>query len=167
MVQILQKYSRKLEHLNYRSLNYGVTGAPESFEVSSMRTFVTTFVTLLWHSCHIHRDILRGLQCRVSDFYRWYLILVIRLRRFRIFFQNASSVIRSRARILPIIGGESFSQKRETGTKRGWSTYFIYFCPGMGKDPPYLYFHGWWPYNVAQQVIFSTQVDSNNRITGK
>ena len=51
---------------------------------------------------------LRGLQCRVSDFYKWYLILVIRLRRFRIFFQNESSVIRSRARILPIIGGESF-----------------------------------------------------------
>ena len=51
---------------------------------------------------------LRGLQCRVSDFYTWYLILVIRLRRFRIFFQNESSVIRSRARILPIIGGESF-----------------------------------------------------------
>ena len=95
-------------------------------------------------------ETLRGLQCRVPDFYRWYLILVIRLRRFRIFFQNASSVIRSRARILPIIGGESFSQKRETGTKRGWSTYFIYFCPGMGKDPHYLYFHGWWPYNVAQ-----------------
>ena len=110
---------------------------------------------------------LRGFRCRVSDFFNWYSILLIRLRWFRICFPNHSIVIRSRASILPMISGDFLSQKRETGTKCGLSIYFIYFCPGMGKDPHYLYFHGWWPYNVAQQVIFSTQVDSNNRITGK
>ena len=47
----------------------------------------------------------KGLSLGVSDFYKWYLIIVIRLRWFRIFFQDPSSVIRSRARILPIFVG--------------------------------------------------------------
>ena len=62
--------------------------------------------------------ILKGLFLGVSIFFNRYLILLIWLRRFRIFFQNPSSVIRSRASILLIIGGEFHSQKRETGTKR-------------------------------------------------
>ena len=101
----------------------------------------------------------KGLFLGVSKFFNWYSILLIRLRRFWIFFQNQSSVLRSRASNLLIIGGEFYSQKRETGTKRGLSIYFIYFCPGMGKDPHYLYLQGWWLYNLAQQVIFSTQVE--------
>ena len=103
----------------------------------------------------ICKGALRGLQCRVSDFFNWYSILLIRLRWFRIFFPNHSIVIRSRASILPMISSDFLSQKRETGTKWGLSIYFIYFCPGMGKDPHYLYLQGWWLYNPAQQVIFS------------
>ena len=100
-------------------------------------------------------NFLRGLQCRVSDFFNRYSILLIQLRWFRIFFPNHSTVIRSRASILPMISGDFLSKKRETGTKWGLSIYFIYFCPGMGKDPHYLYLQGWWLYNPAQQVIFS------------
>ena len=65
------------------------------------------------------RTIVKGLFLGVSNFFNWYLILLIWLRRFRIFFQNGSSVIRSRASILLIIGGTFHSQKRETGIKRG------------------------------------------------
>ena len=106
----------------------------------------------------------KGLFLGVSKFFNWYSILLIRLRRFRIFFQNQSSVLRSRASNLLIIGGEFYSQKREIGTKRGLSIYFIYFCPGMGKDLHYLYLQGWWLYKLAQQVIFSPQVEKNNRV---
>ena len=42
-----------------------------------------------------------------SQFFNWYPIILIRLYRFRIFFQNHSSVIHSRATILPIVGGNS------------------------------------------------------------
>ena len=42
---------------------------------------------------------LKGLLLGVWIFFNWYPILLIRLCRFRIFYQNSSSVIRSRARI--------------------------------------------------------------------
>ena len=61
---------------------------------------------------------LKGLFLGVSYIFNCYPILLNRLRRFRIFFQNPSSVIRLRASILLLIGGEFQSQKRETGTKR-------------------------------------------------
>ena len=44
----------------------------------------------------------------------------------------------------------------------------FYICLlGMGKNPYYLYQQGWWLYNLAQQVIFSTQVDKDNSVTAK
>ena len=52
----------------------------------------------------------KGLFLGVSNFFNCYPILLIRLRRFRICFQNGSSVIRSRASILLIIGGKFYSQ---------------------------------------------------------
>ena len=69
---------------------------------------------ILWVKLYLFKGLFLG----VSNFFNWYFILLIRLRRFRIFFQNQSSVVRSRASNLLIIGGEFYSQKRETGTKR-------------------------------------------------
>ena len=69
---------------------------------------------------------LKGLFLGVSKFFNWYPNILIRVCRFRIFFQNHYSVIRSRARILPLIGGEFHSQKREIGSKWGSIKYLFH-----------------------------------------
>ena len=148
--------------MSYATIYTGTCGNTNNHAL--IRDYYTPSENLIPQNFRNRTFFLKGLFLGVSKFFNWYSILLIRLRRFRIFFQNQSSVLRSRASNLLIIGGEFYSQKREIGTKRGLSIYFIYFCPGMGKDLHYLYLQGWWLYKLAQQVIFSPQVDKNNRI---
>ena len=72
--------------------------------------FLFAFGALLPQNLRVVNNWLMGLFLGVSNFVNWYPILLIRSRRFRIFFPNHSSVIRSRASILLIIGGKFHSQ---------------------------------------------------------
>ena len=83
------------------------------------------------------------------------------------FFQNRS--LASSVRALAFCRYLAVNCTLKSGRSvKGGDKVFISYISALGwENPHYLHLQGWWLYNLAQQVIFSTQVDKDNSVMGK